>query len=277
MNKNIAALAKIGEDEMNDRMASVVKAYIEGLNTAITTNENIYDYCHGEGLGHVLWHREKLVAIGLDTSLYDKQMAEVLEQVNCRDEFESLIKAKASTEQNVQGLTQYADVIRQIFGKFDIPHNRKRDIFFVDNLDTLRQTPLSELFYGERPHANNIPRAIAITGHNRREDKYFFPVMVVDYVCFEEPNRTSFIRSNVVRGFGWDRLIQIVSGVGEGYQVVMKTRGLEKSGISKDDKSNLESWVEKTITISRIFQSPKLSELERKYFDDGITLGNGFC
>ncbi|MDP2947078.1 MAG: hypothetical protein Q8N88_03100 [Nanoarchaeota archaeon] len=179
-------------------------------------------------------------------------------------------------ENEIKGIQQYREAIARAFGSKNEIFRTPPDVFVTSSLDTLRETPVDDVFYGKKPNYYNIPRAIALT-HD--DASYFEPLIVISdqRLQNEGPYRNYFIRENAVCALGGS-LIEISHGSShKGYQAVHSCRGIEKTGIPRKERRNLIDWLGKISSLTDVFRSREFQEMEEKYWKEGQLLGKGFA
>ncbi|MFA5174456.1 MAG: hypothetical protein WC438_04720 [Candidatus Pacearchaeota archaeon] len=174
---------------------------------------------------------------------------------------------------NEQGINQYQEIVGKVFRRNTVPYNGNTNLYLTKDLESLKKTPIKDIFDGEEPHGNNTPLAIALL---HPEESYFTPLIVVKDHYLDGLYQSPFIRENIVHsilGYSAD-FIQT-----KGYQAVkgMGDFNLEKAGLSENKLNRLEKWVHDAVLISKIFRSKELNETEEKYWQEGRILGAGIA
>lgn len=133
-----------------------------------------------------------------------------------------------------KGILHFQLLVKQVFDAHKVPfYACLRDVCIAKTVEDLTATPIEEVFDGNKPNANNVPRAIALTDYFK-DTNLFVPLVVVSYNYFNEPSAfgTTLIRENVLQGLRCGHVIQIKHRTdSDGYQGVLFPYGLPKSGV----------------------------------------------
>jgi hypothetical protein len=181
----------------------------------------------------------------------------------------------AGNENESLGIKQYKEAVVRVFGSNKETFRTFPNVFVTSSLDTLKDTPAEQVFYGKKPNYYNIPRAIALTCGDA---PYFEPLIVVSdqRLRNETPYRNCFIRENAAQALG-SELIEIATSGHEGYQAVYDRKALSKAGLSRREHRNLLDWLGKVSALTDVFRSREMREMEEKYWREGQILGKGFA